>query len=95
MVNIQKQVCPFKLTVIGFIAGFLSTVVFHQGFLLILYKLSIIQKAPYSMHPTSPIGIPAFLSLAFFGGIWGIAGVLIFKKFLNQIKFWILMTIFG
>lgn len=84
-----------KLSIIAFIAGFLATVLFHQGFLELLFQLHIIAKKPFSMVPTVPFGVPSFISLSFFGGLWGIAGVLIFRKYIEQKKFWLLFTLFG
>lgn len=84
-----------KLSLIGFIAGFLATVLFHQEFLELLFQLHIIAKKPFSMAPTAPFGVPSFISLSFFGGLWGIAGVLIFKKYIQQKRFWLFLTIFG
>jgi hypothetical protein len=45
-----------------FLAGFLSTLVFHT-----------IPRAPFEMRPVPAIGVPAVMSLAFWGGVWGIA----------------------
>lgn len=57
----------------AFIAGFLSTLVFHQGLFWILYQAGALARAPWSMAPVPPLGVPAVLSLAFWGGLWGIA----------------------
>jgi hypothetical protein len=55
----------------AFIAGFLATLIFHQGMLAILHALGP-APAPFNFTPTRPFGVPAVLSLAFFGGLWGI-----------------------
>ena len=91
------QVKPslLKLSLIGFIAGFFATILFHQEFLEFLFQLHIIPKKPFSMTPTAPFGVPSFISLSFFGGIWGIVGVLIFRKYIEQKKFWLFLTVFG
>jgi hypothetical protein len=57
----------------AFIAGFLSTLVFHQGVLTLLWLSGALPRAPYSMDPAPPLGVPAVLSLAFWGGVWGVA----------------------
>jgi len=57
----------------SFIAGFLSTLVFHQGLLYVLYAAGVSPRAPFDMTATVPLGLPAVFSLAFWGGIWGIA----------------------
>ena len=84
-----------KIIILGFIAGFLSTLIFHQGVLEVLFQLGVVPKAPYVMTATQPFAIPAFISLAFWGGIWGIIPAVIFKH--NSIKFtyWLKLFIFG
>ena len=56
----------------AFIAGFVSTLVFHQGVLWLLYAGGISPRAPWNMTPVPPLNIPAVISLAFWGGLWGI-----------------------
>jgi hypothetical protein len=55
----------------AFIAGFLSTLVFHQGVLTLLWLSGAFPRTPYDMTPAPPLGVPAVLSLAFWGGVWG------------------------
>lgn len=57
----------------AFIAGFVSTLVFHQGMLAVLHRAGLWPNAPFAMTPTAPFRVPAVLSLAFWGGLWGIA----------------------
>ena len=57
----------------AFLAGFFSTLVFHQGLLAILHATGASPRAAYSMERTAPLGVPAVFSLAFWGGVWGIA----------------------
>jgi len=56
----------------GFIAGFVSTLVFHQGLFAILHAAGVVPRAAWSMTPVPPLGVPSVLSLAFWGGLWGI-----------------------
>ena len=81
--------------VAGFIAGFLATLIFHQ---LALASLKAIYGAPlsvYSMKPTSPFGVPAVFSLAFWGGIWGIFYGLIHQRFPGGAGYWLVAFLFG
>lgn len=55
----------------AFLAGFLATLIFHQGLLAVLHAAGP-APVPFNMTPTAPFGVPAVLSLAFFGGLWGI-----------------------
>ena len=56
----------------AFIAGFVSTLVFHQGMLALLHKLNPAAPAPFNVTATAPWNVPAVISLAFWGGVWGI-----------------------
>ena len=56
----------------AFIAGFVSTLVFHQGVLWLLYAGGFSPRAPWNMTPVPPLHAPAVISLAFWGGVWGI-----------------------
>ena len=56
----------------AFIAGFLSTLVFHQGVLTLFWLAGALPRAPYDMAPAPPLGVPAVISLAFWGGVWGV-----------------------
>jgi hypothetical protein len=57
----------------AFIAGFISTLVFHQGVLALFYLAGAVPRAPYDLGSVPPLGIPAVISLAFWGGLWGAA----------------------
>lgn len=56
----------------GFVAGALSTLIFHQGLVWLLGQAGLLSFPAYSLEPTQPFGVPAVLSIAFWGGIWGI-----------------------
>lgn len=55
-----------------FIAGFVATLVFHQGLLGLLYVAGVSPRAPFDLTATAPLGIPQVISLAFWGGIWAV-----------------------
>ncbi len=56
----------------AFLAGFLSTLIFHQGMLHLLHLLGVFPNPAWNLAAVPPLGVPAVLSLAFFGGLWGI-----------------------
>src|SRR5688500_9183021 len=58
---------------VGFLAWSVSVLVLHQGALAVLRAAGLTTRAPWSLQPTAPFGVPALLSLAFWGGIWGMA----------------------
>ena len=78
----------------AFIAGFLATLVFHQGLLALLYASSIVPVAPFNMDPTSPLGVPKVISLAFWGGLWGLPIWYLIKTSTGR-AFWLKSLIYG
>jgi hypothetical protein len=56
----------------AFIAGFVSTLAFHQGVLWLLSAGGFSPRTPWDMTPVPPFNAPAVISLAFWGGVWGI-----------------------
>ncbi|HLF96445.1 MAG TPA: hypothetical protein VI457_04820 [Methylococcaceae bacterium] len=75
--------CPSR-PLFGFIAGFLATLVFHQLTLALLWGAGLAPFGPFQTAPTQPFGVPAVLSLAFWGGVWGIAYALVDRRFFPQ-----------
>ncbi len=59
--------------IIAFLAGLIATFVFHQGGLALLNQTGLTDRAPFNMSATEPFGVPQVFSLAFWGGVWGIA----------------------
>jgi len=80
---------------IGFIAGFLATLVFHQLALSGLWQLGIAPYAPFPMKATWPFGVPAMISLAFWGGIWGLLFVRVHRIFPKGASYWLAALLFG
>ena len=58
--------------VVGFVSGAISVLLFHQGTAALLHALELTARAPYSLAPTIPFGVPQVGSIAFWGGIWGV-----------------------
>lgn len=56
----------------AFIAGFVSTLTFHQGVIAILHAAGVSARTAYVMTPTWPFHFPAVISLALWGGVWAI-----------------------
>jgi hypothetical protein len=55
----------------GFIAGAIAVPTFHQVALLLLNLLGLTPNAPWPVAPVPPFGVPAVISAAFWGGLWG------------------------
>ncbi len=58
---------------LGFIAGAIAVLTFHQGLVAALHWISPdwVPFAPYRTMPVPPFGIPAIVSNCFWGGMWG------------------------
>src|SRR5215471_1824900 len=78
-----------RLVVIGFVAGAISVFVFHQGFILIAWRMGLLPNAPYSLEPTAPLGVPRVISSAFWGGLWGIALALLLGRLRRADGLWV------
>lgn len=91
----DKRLSLSKRLIFGFIAGFFGTLIFHQFTLSVLWAAGIAPFGPFSMAPTQPFGVPAVISLSFWGGIWGILFALVDKKFPGGVAYWITAFLFG
>lgn len=80
---------------IGFAAGFVATLVFHQLAVAILSAIGVAPFGAWNMAPTAPLGIPAVLSLSFWGGIWGIIMILVHQHFGSGTRYWVSAFLFG
>ncbi len=58
--------------VLGFIAGALAVMTFHQGIVGALHAAGIISFAPFPTEAVGPLGIPRIVDLCFWGGVWGV-----------------------
>ena len=72
----------------AFVAGFVSTLVFHQGLLAILHAAGASPRGAWSMAKTAPLGVPAVVSLAFWGGVWGILTWLVIARMTGPAFWW-------
>ena len=93
MQNDRPTTYYYKLSIYGFIAGFLATLTVHQFALFLLREAAIAPFAPYNMAATRPWGIPAVFSLALWGGVWGILFAFLQEEFPRDTSYWV--TAFG
>lgn len=63
-----------RLLLLGFVAGFLATILFHQGLWFVFNQLGLIplSRPAWPTDAVPPLGIPALISKAFWGGLWGL-----------------------
>ena len=84
-----------RTVIVGFLAGSVSVLIFHQLGFLIANELGLLKVPLYSMRPLPPFGVPAILSSAFWGGLWGIAAACVVPRLprvLNGPLGWILFA---
>lgn len=79
----------------AFAAGFVATLVFHQPVLGLLHQAGLSERAPYALDPAAPFGLPAVVSLAFWGGVWGIPLWLLIRKRAGRAAYWLTALVFG
>ena len=78
----------------GFLAGFISTITFHQVTLWVLWQIGFAPFAPYIFTAVAPLGIPAVVSLACWGGLWGVVFAITQKGFPRN-AYWASAFVFG
>jgi hypothetical protein len=84
-----------KTVIVGFIAGVISILIFHQGSLWLAGQMGLLKPTLYNMRPVPPWGVPTIVSQCFWGGLWGIAGALIVERlpgYLKGVLGWILFA---
>jgi len=81
---------------LGFVAAFLATLTFHQIGIWGLHALAVTQANPWVTTPVAPLGVPQVISLAFWGGLWGIVFVLIERLLARSPGgYWVGAIVFG
>jgi len=84
-----------KRIVLAFLAGFFATLVFHQAVIWIFHTMGLSPRAPFDMHRVPPFGIPSVISLAFWGGVWGIIMIPAISRIRSEALWWIAAILFG
>jgi hypothetical protein len=80
---------------LGFLAGFLSHLIFQGAFGSILYAADLLPFLPWSLMPVPPLGVPRSLSLGFWAGLWGLAYVLLERRLTARFGWLLGGLIFG
>jgi hypothetical protein len=62
-----------KLLLLGFAAGFVATLLFHQSLWCLFNQLGVIppDRPASPLDAVPPLGVPSVISKAFWGGLWG------------------------
>ena len=82
--------------VIGFLAGVIAVLVFHQGMYLVMKQLGVpLSGAPWNFAPAAAArGLPTIVNQAFWGGLWGIAFALLHDRMPGD-RGWLKGLVFG
>ena len=92
--SIRSAVTARKLLV-GFVAGFVAVLLFHQPALALMTALGFAKATTYAFDPAAPFGVPRVISIAFWGGVWGVAYAAIEQRFPRGGAYWFCAFLFG
>lgn len=74
---------------LSFLAGFLAVLCFHQPVVGLLHAYAEFPFAPFATTRVPPLGVPAWFSASFWGGLWGILMLwLIDRASFRRGQFW-------
>jgi hypothetical protein len=79
----------------AFVAGFIAVLAFHQPVLAVLAWAGIANGIPYAAKAVGPLGVPQFISAAFWGGIWGLALHAFSRRWPSNAVFLLKALLFG
>ena len=65
---------------VGFVAGALSVLIFHQLGFWLANELGYTRAPLYNMRGVPPWGVPTIVSSAFWGGLWGIVAAFLVPR---------------
>ena len=85
-----------KILILGFVAGFIATLIFHQGLWYVFNHTGVIpaERPAWALDPIPPFSVPAVLSKAFWGGLWGLVLTAILWQ-LDGISYWAAWIVVG
>ena len=75
----MRSMDPPMRAVLGFVAGVISVLVFHQG-AWALFHLFGLMPPPYPMGPVPPWSVPLTINFCFWGGLYGLVYGLLLPK---------------
>lgn len=86
----MQTTSPLTLALLGLLAGFLATLIFHQGGWYLLNQAGVIpaDRPAWPMDAIPPFALPSVISKALWGGLWGAALALVMCR-LTGATYWI------
>ncbi len=62
-----------RTLILGFVAGAISVLIFHQGMIFLLYLMKQTPNFPWNTAlMKTGLGVPVLLNQMFWGGLWGV-----------------------
>lgn len=84
-----------RRALVAYIGGFLATLTLHQGALALMHALGWTDRVPFVLQPTPPFGLPQVISLALWGGLWGIIMIAVLPRALANTRYIVAGSVFG
>ncbi|HXV24656.1 MAG TPA: hypothetical protein VED46_10400 [Alphaproteobacteria bacterium] len=81
--------------VLGFLAGFLSHLIFQGGFGSLLFAANVLPALPFSLMPVAPFGVPQTLNLGLWAGLWGVGYALLEPRLTALFGRWLGGLVYG
>ena len=81
--------------VLGFVAGFLSHLLFQGALGAVLFAAHLIPALPWSLMPVPPFGVPRTFSLGFWAGLWGVVYAVLEPRLTTRFGRWPGGLVFG
>lgn len=81
--------------ILGFVAGFIAVLLFHQPVLALLTEAGFSKAVTYSFKATTPFGVPQVISISFWGGVWGVIFAAIEHRLPRGASYWLCAFLFG
>jgi hypothetical protein len=78
-----------------FVAGALAVPLCHQLVLAVLNAGGWVARQPFALTATKPFGVPQVISLAFWGGVWGVLLGLLLVRTRSAAAYWLLALAVG
>ena len=68
---------------LGFVAGSIAVLTFHQGMIIVLHSIAPgwVPFTAFRTVPVPPFGVPSIVSNCFWGGMWGALFGLLLPRF--------------
>lgn len=80
---------------IAFVAGFLATLIFHQGLVAIFHATGASPRPAWVRKATPPLGVPEVISLAFWGGVWAMVLLPLLSRWSAGWSYWLAWIVAG